>query len=62
MNFNQFLKDLAGAVGSVLLFFFVYVPLLISSSLPHWLILMLILLGAFVTAFLITYLNCKERK
>lgn len=60
-DYNRFLKNIAGAVITILTFFFVVVPLLISSSLPFWLISGLILSTAFGTAFLINYFISKDK-
>lgn len=59
---RSFYKRLAAALIFVFIYFFVFVPLIVSSSLPAWLILIFTLAGAVFTAIAINYFVHKDQQ
>ena len=59
---RSFYKRLAAALISLFIYFIVFVPLIVSSSLPAWLILILTLAGAVFTAISINYFIHKDQQ
>lgn len=59
---RSFYKRLAAAIITIFIYSFVFMPLIVSSSLPAWIILILTLAGAVFTAVSINYFIHKDQQ